>query len=237
MSEIKSKQEGRLITINHPTAPSGLFPDEFDLEVDSKYVRDAYVEGDRLPFISVKALMQWGLNHHCGSVQATKFTNFAKAEIAKQNGLEGAKDVTLAMLKTYRERNEGIMYDRMSKHIEEAIKDLYEGKVTVTRTRQAPPTETEIEYLTRKIAYADAALKRRGVTDGLPADDSVVLQWPDGTTRTRSQMLANIDGTKVGQELWNQSVDEVKRRQEEAARKAAEAAAAMAEASEEVDVL
>lgn len=177
------------------------------------------IDETKLPPVSVTALMQYGVSHFLGNVQASKLVN----RIRGKEGLNKS-DATTEAVKAWRTANAEVVAAWTAEHIKEAIKELEEGTVgTRASGPRLDPVEREFKtILERRLTNI---LKGQGLK--LPKTDDETLVFASGMTRTREQMLANLEVSE-GEALRKEAVQKVgelarkaKREQEESAKKAA----------------
>ena len=185
---------------------------------------DVTIDPTAIPETSRFALMQFGLSHFLGNVQASKLvTRIVAAN--KPDGDEGKNfKMDRDAIKAWRAQNGEAIRVWTEEHLKEALQEINEGTIG---TRASGPRLDPVEREFQALLVREVTAVLKGVGLKMPKNDDEVLTFASGVTRTRGQMLSNMTASK-GEALRKEAEAKVA----DAARKAKRAQDAAAKQAE-----
>lgn len=149
------------------------------------YGDNVTIDTTKLPDKSCAALMQYGLSHFLGNVQASKVVSRIRSQIGS--------DADTAAVKAWREANKDQVAQWGAEFLQSALAELENGTIGVREGGpRKDPVEKKFEQLV--VDYVRATLKARGMK--LPKDDETIIDFGPHGTRTRSEMIANAKASQ-----------------------------------------
>lgn len=177
-----------------------------------------------LPEASRTALMQYGLSHFLGNVQASKLV----ARIRGKEGMDNSEAGRDAV-KAWREANADKITAWTKEHLDEAIAELTNGTIG---TRVGGPRLDPVDKKFNSLVIAHITAQLKGVGRKLPKDDETVIDFGNGMTRTRSQMIANVKVNTVVADKLRGQAERAVRDEARLAKQVAEQAASVKDPTE-----
>ena len=149
------------------------------------------IDTDAVPAASVSVMLQQAFNHRLGN-------QVASAVVARAKNETGNPDLDREGMKAFREANAALIAEWEHELRSAVVADIMAGTLGVSKERGPRKDPVEKEFDSLVLAFVKASLKQSGRK--LPKDDETVLNFGNGITRTRSQMLANA-ATSQGERL------------------------------------
>ena len=140
------------------------------------------IDTSTVPAPSIAVLLQQAFNHRLGNQVASAVVARAKAET-------GNAELDREGMKAFREANAGLIAEWEHELRQGVVADIMAGTLGVAKERGPRKDPVEREFDSLVLSFVKASLKQSGRK--LPKDDETVLNFGNGITRTRSQMLAN----------------------------------------------
>ena len=140
------------------------------------------IDTSTVPAASIAVLLQQAFNHRLGN-------QVASAVVARAKNETGNPELDREGMKAFRESNAALIAEWEHELRTAVVADIMAGTLGVSKERGPRKDPVEKEFDSLVLAFVKASLKQSGRK--LPKDDETVLNFGNGITRTRSQMLAN----------------------------------------------
>lgn len=149
------------------------------------------IDTSAVPAASIAVMLQQAFNHRLGNQVASVIATRMKNET-------GNPDLDRESMKAFREANAALIAEWEHELRSAVVADIMAGTLGVSKERGPRKDPVEKEFDSLVLAFVKASLKQSGRK--LPKDDETVLNFGNGITRTRSEMLANA-ATSQGERL------------------------------------
>ena len=153
------------------------------------------IDTSAVPAASIAVMLQQAFNHRLGN-------QVASAVVARAKNETGNPDLDREGMKAFREANAGLIAEWEHELRQGVVADIMAGTLGVSKERGPRKDPVEKEFNSLVLSFVKASLKQSGRK--LPKDDETVLNFGNGITRTRSQMLANAAASQ-GERLYKEA--------------------------------